>query len=284
MEQKEIKFRKTRELGVIISDSFEFLKQEAKPISNMLLIYIAPFVVLYAVGQVYMQRNVFSKINLADQEALMDNIGPFYLNLFVLMFLGVFVQSLLAGTFYSYIEAYVKMGKGNFELSDISSKFFANSLLAMGANLVFVIIMFFGVMMCILPGIFFANTFSLLLFIFIFEKKGLNNALSRSWKLVNSQWWNTFVLNLLAIVMVWAASMIMSIPALMMGVSGNIFSAGELNPVEYPDWYWLVQGISVAVSTLLLIIPFTFQSFQYFNLEERENPSIDLSPNKEIEE
>lgn len=284
MEQKEIKFRKTRELGVIISDSFEFLKQEAKPISRMLLIYILPFVVLYAAGQVHMQRNVFSKINLTDQEALMENIGPFYLNLFMLMFFGLFIQSLLAGTFYSYIEAYVKKGKGNFEFSDISDKFFANSLLAMGASLVFTIIMFFGIMMCILPGIYFANTFSLLLFIFIFEKKGLGDALSRSWKLVNSQWWNTFIINLLAMVMIWAASMLMSIPALIMGVSGNIFSGGELNPTEYPDWYWFVQGISAAVGTLLLIVPFTFQAFQYFNLDERENPTVEITPNKEIEE
>ena len=101
----------------------------------------------------------------------MENIGPFYANLFVFLFFGLFIQSLLVGTFYSYIEAYIKLGKGNFEFTDISSKFFANSLLAMGANLVFAIIMFFGIIMCILPGIYFANTFSLLVIIFIYEKK-----------------------------------------------------------------------------------------------------------------
>lgn len=283
MEQKEIKFRKKREMGHIISDSFEFLKHEAKPISHMLLIYILPFAVLYAAGQVYMQRNVFSLIDLSDQEAMMENIGPFYKNLFMILFFGLFIQSLLAGTFYSYIEAYVKKGKGNFELSDISANFFANSLLAMGANFVFALIMFFGIIMCILPGIYFANTFSLLLFIFIFEKKGLNDALSRSWKLVNSQWWNTLIINLLAIVMVWTASIIMSIPTMLMGVTSNVFSTTESNPMDYPDWFWFVQGITVVISTLLLIIPFTFQAFQYFNLEERENPSIDITPNQHLE-
>ena len=283
MEQKEIKFRKKRELGHIISDSFEFLKQEAKPISYMLLVYILPFVVLYAAGQVYMQRNVFSQIDLSDQEALLENIGPFYKNLFMILFFGLFIQSLLAGTFYSYIEAYVKKGKGNFELADISTNFFANSLLAMGANFVFAILMFLGIIMCILPGIYFANTFSLLLFIFIFEKKGLNDALTRSWKLVNSQWWNTLLINLVAIVIIWTASMLMSIPTMLMGVTSNIFSTTESNPLDYPDWFWFVQGITVVISTLLLIIPFTFQAFQYFNLEEIENPSVDISPNQDLE-
>lgn len=277
MEQKDIQFQKKREIGVIISDSFEFLKLEMKPISKLILIYVLPFVVLYAAVQVYFQRTVLSTIDLTNQEALMENIGPFYMNLFTFMFFGLFIQSLLAGTFYSYIEAYIKKGRGNFELSDISSKFFANSLLAMGANLVFVIIMFFGILMCIVPGIYFANTFSLLLFIFIYEKKGLSDALSRSWKLVNTQWWNTFVLNLLALVMIWVVSMVMSIPSLVMGVSNNMFSPTEMNVADYPDWYWVATGISAAVSTLLLIIPFTFQAFQYFNLKETESPTIPLN-------
>ena len=120
MEQKEIQFQQKREIGVIISDSFDFLKQEIKPISRLVLIYVLPFVVLYAIGQVYLQRNVLSGIDLSDQEMLLENIGPFYMNLFVFLFFGLFIQSLLVGTFYSYIEAYIKLGKGNFEFTDIS--------------------------------------------------------------------------------------------------------------------------------------------------------------------
>jgi len=277
MEQKEIQFRKKRELGVIISDSFDFLKQEINPISRLIVIYVLPFVVLYAFGQVYLQRNVLSAIDLTNQEKLMENIGPFYKNLFLFLFFGLFVQSLLVGTFYSYIEAYVKLGKGNFKFEDISSKFFSNSLLAMGANLVFTIIMFFGIMMCILPGIYFANTFSLLVMIFIYEKKGLSDALSRSWKLVNTQWWNTLVLNLLAIVLIWTASMILSIPGMVLGISNNMFTSDFSNAADYPNWYWILTGLSTVVSTILMIVPFTFQAFQYFNLEERNNPTIDLT-------
>ncbi len=282
MEQKEIHFQQKRELGVIISDSFDFLKQEIKPISRLVLIYVLPFIILYAFGQVYLQRNVLSGIDLSNQELLMENIGPFYANLFVFLFFGLFIQSLLVGTFYSYIEAYIKLGKGNFEFTDISSKFFANSLLAMGANLVFAIIMFFGIIMCILPGIYFANTFSLLVIIFIYEKKGLGDALSRSWKLVNTQWWNTLILNLLGIAMVWLASMFMSIPGIVMGVSDNLLSGIQTEPVDYPSWYWVLTGLSTAISTILLIIPFTFQAFQYFNLEEREKPTINLTDNSTL--
>lgn len=277
MEQKDIRFRKQRDLGVVISDSFDFLKQEAKPIFRMIGIYVLPFVILYAGAQVYFQRNVLSQFDLTNPESLMADIGPFYLNLFMFMFFGLFVQSLLVGTYYSYLEAYIKHGKGNFQLTDISSKFFANSLLALGANLIFVIIVFFGAMMCLLPGLYFANTFSLMLFIFIFEKKGISDAMSRSWKLVNSGWWNTLLLNIIGIAIFYLVRMVLSIPTLIMGVT-NVFSSEITNPADYPNWYWVLSAVSSVITTIVFIVPFTFQAFQYFNLAERNDLATPLNP------
>jgi hypothetical protein len=42
--------------------------------------------------------------------------------------------------------------------------------------------------------------------------------------------------------------------------------------LEYPTWYWVLMGVSTAVSTLLIIIVYTFLAFQYFNLDERNKP------------
>ncbi|QIA07736.1 hypothetical protein [Draconibacterium halophilum] len=273
MEQKEIRFRKQRDLGVIISDSFDFLKQESQALLRMIGIYVLPFIVLYAGAQVYFQRNVLSQFDLSNPESLMADIGPFYLNLFMFMFFGLFVQSLLVGTYYSYLEAYIKHGKGNFKLADISPNFFSNSFLALGANLIFVIIVFFGAMMFIVPGLYFANTLSLIVFILIFEKKGIGDAMSRSWKLVNSSWWNTLLLNLIALIIVYVVGLVLSIPSMIMGISSTIFSSEMTNPTDYPNWFWVLNGISSVVTTTLLIIPFTFQAFQYFNLSERNDPT-----------
>ena len=279
MEQKNIQFQKEREVGVIISDSFAFLKQEIKPISRLVLLYVLPFMVLYAIAQIYMQINILGKIDLTDQEALMQNIGPALPSLFMFSLFGLFIQSLIIGTFYSYIEAYVKTGKGNFELIDISSKFFSNSLLALGASFIFAIISIFGLIMCFLPGFYFANTFSLLFIIAIYEKKGLNDALSRSWKLVNSQWWNTLVLNLAGIVLIWLVGIIVSSPLLLSDFTNNL-SMSSVEIQDYPTWYWVVTGLSSIISMTFYIIPFTFQAFQYFNLKEREDPTLSVDQNK----
>jgi hypothetical protein len=268
MTEKEIQFRKKREIGDIFTDTFGFLKQEYKPISKLIAVYVLPFLIMYGVVQVYLQKNVISKIDFTDSEALLANIGPVYLNVFLFSLFGLFVQSLLIATFYSYIEVYVKKGKGNFDFSEITPNLFSNGLLAIGASIVIFIVVIFGLILCIIPGIYFANTLSLAFIILLFEKKGVGNALMRSALLVKLDWWNTLMINIVGVILIWTASFIMSIPSIITGFSAGILSQSE-TPVEYPDWYWIMIGVSTVVSSVLWIIPYTFMAFQYFNLVER---------------
>lgn len=274
MIDKEIQFRKKRELDEIISDTFKFLNQEKRILLKLIINYVLPFIILYALALFYFQKNIFSKINISDTEKLLSNIGPVYLNLALFTLFGVFVQSLLVGTFYSYLEIYIKKGKGNFELSEVTSLLFSNGLLALRAGIFIYVAILLGTIMCILPGIYFANTFSIAAFVFIFEKQGFNNAVIRSAKLVNSFWWNTFILNFTGIVLIWAVGFVFTIPSLIAGISVNIF---ELNGVVQPDlptWFWILNGVSTIFSSVLWIIPYTFLAFQYFNLEERLNTRL----------
>lgn len=272
MIEKEIQFRKKREIGDIFTDSFTFLRQEIRPVSKLIAIYVLPFIVLYGLVQIYLQKNVISKIDFTNSEALLENIGPVYLNVFLFVLFGLFVQSLLIATYYSYIEVYIKKEKGNFELSEITPHLFANGLLAIGASIIFFIIVMFGLILCIIPGIFFANTLSIVFIILLFERKGLGNALLRSSALVNSQWWNTFLVNIVGLVIIWVINLIMSLPTIISGLSINIFNQTQTT-VDYPDWYWVILGISTIVSSLFYIIPYTFLAFQYFNLDEHTKVS-----------
>ena len=140
-----------------------------------------------------------------------------------------------------------------------------------------------GVVMCIVPGIYFANTFSIVVMILIFEKKGVGNAFTRSWYLVKSQWWNTFLINLVGLIIIYAVSFVLSIPAMIAGISSTMFSLQQTGTLEYPNWYWILMGISVIVSAIFWIIPYTFLAFHYFNLDERKKPKappVHNSPEK----
>lgn len=269
MNNKEIDFRKKREVGDIVTDSFQFLKQEYKPVLSLVSVYVLPFMLLYGAGQVFLQMKVVDTIDFTDTENLMANIGPVYTNILLYSLFGVFVQSLLIGTYYSYIELYVKKGKGNFELSEVKTLLYSNGLLALGAGITVYIIVLIGIILCVIPGIYFANTLSLTAMIFIFEKRGLGNAVMRSALMVRFAWWNTFLLNLIGIIIIWVTSMFLSIPTMIAGISQNLLSIKEPVALNYPMWYWILTGLTSVITSLLLIILYTFLAFQYFNLDER---------------
>lgn len=271
MAETRIEFREKREIGDIFTDSFKFLKLEIKPLARLMGIYAFPFIILYGVVQVYIQKNILGNIDLSDMGNLMSNMGPLYLNIFLFSLFGLFIQALVIATFYSYIEAYVKKGKGNFELSDITPELFNNGLLAIGASLAVYVMVLFGLILCIVPGIYFANTLSPAIIILLFERKGIAAALTRSAFLVNRQWWNTFLINIVGLIIIWTVSFVFSIPGMLAGFSISLTNQ-VTTPLDYPDWYWVLSGISTIVSSVFYIIPYTFIAFQYFNLDEITKP------------
>jgi len=274
MEKRNIQFNKKRELPEIITDSFAFLKQEIGPISRLIVVYVLPFIVLYAAAQIYFQRNILSEFNFGDPEKMASNISPIYRHAFLFLLFGIFIQSLLAGTYYTYLEAYFRKGRGNIDISEISPYFFTHSLFALVTGLVFAALSFLGAMFFIIPGIYLANTLSLAVFISILEKNGLNFALAKSWKLVHTNWWNTLVINVIGLLIIFGVKLVLSIPVMSLDVSQGLASETLNTSANYPQWYWILTGATSVISSIALIVPYTFLAFQYFNLEERINPEL----------
>jgi len=270
MDNKKIVFQKKRNLGEIVSDTFLFFKNEFPVLSRIILYYVIPFFILYAVLQVNVQQKMFHSGLLNETENLLQNIRPFYRLILLSVLFNVFVQSLYIAVVYSYIEVYIR--KGSVAISDVTPLLFSNSLLALKAGILVVIVVFAGAMLCFIPGIYFANTFSLVFFILIYEKQGMGPAFRHSWNRVNTQWWSTFLVNLVALLIVIGTGYILSLPSTIAVTATGLSGLNQSAPVNYPQWYWIASGILVVISSLLYIIPYTFLAFQYFNL--KEHPGI----------
>lgn len=275
MHEKEIKFRKIRDTGEIISDTFQFLKLEYQTIFKLISGYVLPFIVLNALLQVHVQRNILSKIDIYDTEAIMANFGPVYLNFFLATLFALFVQSLLIGAFYTYLEAYIKEGKSNFELSDITPRLFSNSLQALMANIVLFALFMLGVILCILPGIYLANTFSILVFTVLFEKNNLTQSMQRTLRLVHVQWWNTLLINITGIALIYFAGILLSLPTVLFeNGSPDTIPGSETVQAGFSVSYWVWIGITSVITSLLWLVPYTFLALQYFNLDERSKSAF----------
>ncbi len=268
MPEKEIQFRKRRDFNQIIIDSFDFLKQEYQTIFKLIRGYVLPFIIVNAVLQVHVQKNILDKIDIQDTQAVMDNFGPVYLNFLLVSLFTLFVQSLYIGTFYTYLEAYIKEGKDQFSLSDITPRLFSNSLLALKAHFALFVLVLAGFVLCIVPGIYFANTFSIIAVVYLFEKNSLGQSFQRSFRLVNSQWWNTLLINITGIALLYFSGVILSLPTLLADNAAGSPVSEVTAGAGGPGFFWIWTGIAGAITSLLWIVPYTFLAMHYFNLAE----------------
>ncbi len=268
-----IDFSRKRETFEIIADSFIFLRTESKQLLKITGVYILPFLIIYTAAQLYMQSKYAGFFELAlkqEPDQLIREAGPFYLNLLITLVFNVFVQSLFCAVIFTYIQAYIFKGRDNFSLQEITPVFFTNALVTLATGFTVTIASLSGLFLCIIPGIILANSLSLAVFIAVYERKGVLNAIIRSWILVRGQWWGTLGLNLLGILIVWMTGNILSLPVAMAG-GENFFSSppGSIKELA-SDWRWWITGGSLLISTATSVVSYLFWALQYFNLSERE--------------
>lgn len=277
MESNNLKLMQVRDFGDVLNASFQFLRNEWKQLGTLLLHYFAPFLIIFSALQSYAQTRIMSFMKNIDPENIVESYTTMFTSpLIIANFLfQILILTMLLGILYSYIDVYLKKGQGNFTMSDITPLLFKNSLNALVISIVISIISFIGFMMCFVPGIFLGNSLSLAAVVLLIEKKGISNAMSRSWKLVKVQWWNTLLINIIGIVIIMIISYLLSLPLTILTVTKTILGAKSGTEIDIPTWYFIAQGIISMVSTVLYIIPYTFIAFQYFNLvEKEERPSL----------
>jgi hypothetical protein len=282
MSDQAVEFQKRRELPEVIAASFQFIRAESGALLKYTLIYALPFIVVLAALQLVITSEMagiqetllamLKQSDLSQQERLelLTQSGGVYKKYFLLLFFNIFVQSLFMAVIYSYIHAYLDRGKGNFTSSEITSAFFTNAYITLGTSLIVAIISLIGFIFCIIPGILLLNSLSLAVFIAVYEKKGIGYAITRSFNLVKLQWWGTFLLNLIGIIITSLVTMALAAPASIGQESKVIFEEGETIAQAASDWRVWVFLFSSVIGSILSVITFVFLAFQYFNLKECE--------------
>jgi hypothetical protein len=276
-----VEFPKRREIPEVIAASFQFIRAESGALLKYTLIYALPFIVVLAALQLVITSQLsgiqetllsLNRSDLLEQERLelLRLAGGIYKKYFLLLLFNIFVQSLFMAVIYSYIHAYLDRGKGNFTSSEITSAFFSNAYITMGTSLIVAVICLIGLVFCIIPDILLLNSLSLAVFIAVYEKKGIGYAITRSFNLVKLQWWGTFLLNLIGIMITSLVTMALAAPASIGQESKVIFEEGETIAQAASDWRVWVFLISSVIGSILSVITFVFLAFQYFNLKECE--------------
>ncbi|MFW6224771.1 MAG: hypothetical protein ACOC4B_00720 [Bacteroidota bacterium] len=276
--ETHIQFKQERDFGEIFNAIFAFIRQEYKQLGKMLLYHVLPFLLVMGVLTVITQRAYLKSIShsVYDQ-GYMGMLARMNIYTFLTAFWALLAHVVILSNVYSYITLYVNKGKGGFTLKEVWSMARSKFILAIGVTIVVGLIIAFGMVLCIIPGIYLGVHLSLVFIILFYENQGFSEAFSRCFDLVKNNFWNTLLILVVVYVVIYLISIVLSLPAIAFGVGTAITSVKtNYDMMKSSTGILILDAFTTIITYSLYTVSYVVIAFQYFNLvEKKEKPSLE---------
>lgn len=278
MNRPYIEFKKQRDFGALLSDTFNFIRNEFKPFMKAIFTISGPALVLFVIAMAfynYVAGDIFD-FGFYGGSTFNDN-NLFLILMAALLYLVSFLLVLIfiSSSTLHYIKSYVdNSGEVNFQevKRNVSQTFWG----FIGLGFLKYLSLFFALVLCILPVFYVMVPMFIVFCVFVFEKKrSATDAYSYSFYLVNEDFWITIALILVLGILVYILSIIFSLPAIIYIYAKMGIFSGEIDPSSlgsFNDPFSIVLNvISTLFQILLNIVTIVASAFVYFNLNEKRN-------------
>jgi len=284
-EQNFINFKRTRDLGAIISDTFKFLSVEWKPFfATIFKISFIP-VMIAICAAIYFVMNSTSfygdllQFNNYDNEGDL-NFSQIFLPLLAFIFSYIVAYALMTVASLSYIKSYIS-NKGLVNYEEIQNLTKEKFWPYVGLFFLIGIMVGIGLMFCFVPGIYLATVLSLSICLLIFQNKSALDSISDSFGFIKDHWWETFGILIVIQILIGIISFVVELPA-------NLYQGIDMVTViqsqDTSEWvgsftdpiYLGLLVISYIVKFILYIVSTVATVFIYFDIKEQKNPSTDI--------
>jgi hypothetical protein len=260
-----LEFRKQREFGEIISDTFLFIKQNFKPLLKVFL-YLCGFFILASILLAITHLIDVSDVYLNTNRRPTEVYGRlFSWSYFAVIFFYFVSYAAITVSTLSYIAVYIDKGNVPPSPEEVWAYFKYYYFRVLGSSIPILLLLVLAFACCILPGVYVFPALSIFYAVMIFENGSFAYSFGRAFKLSNKDWWATAGAMIIIWIITYAAFLIPSMPSIILGmIMGFTQGAAAISKV------WLIIFTTVQyISYVFLMIPLIGTSLCYFNLAER---------------
>lgn len=274
-----VEFKKERDLGAIITDTFKFLRLEWKPFfKTVFKIALIP-ILLAIVGILYYsyeQSNMFSSIDVSNPDSI--NTSPFSGGLLlaniVLMISYLVAYIMINIVAMYYIKSYID-NNGQVNQDEIKQNVKDNLWSFVGLGVLVAIIITIGTFLCVIPGIYVAIVLSLASSIYVFKGKDVMETISYSFEFIKGHWWETFGILFVMGLLVGVLSSIFSIPAIIYSMIKMMSGITENDPTKVfsvlsDPFYIVMTVISYVGRFLFYAVSIVSTVLIFFDINEQK--------------
>ncbi|MFY7899336.1 MAG: hypothetical protein ACOVNY_04055 [Chitinophagaceae bacterium] len=271
MDEQKIEFRKVRDFGQVLSDTFQFIKQELKPLLTTFLAIGGFFILTSGImGGIY-QDNTFSSIfkelqtksaenSFINKNPFDDFLSPTY---FLLLFLSILSWLVTRVVLAVYVKLYVENNNLSPTVDAVWSKTFRYLIPIFFYSIVLLILVSIGTLFCLLPGIWLMVVFAPINLIFIVEDASLSSGINRCFYIIKDNFWNSFGVYIIAYLIYVVSSSVISLIIGSIAGLASYFTTGDVSKTV-----GIVTGVLDIFSQVMYIIFFVAIALQYYSLVE----------------
>jgi len=274
--KKLIEFKKQRELGEIISDTFAFIREEFNPFLKTVLQISGPYLILFLISMsfyIYTSGDLFN-FKIGEDFSNISSLPLMFGSLLLFMITGVLAYVFANSAVLHYIKSYIE-NEGNVNLEEVKNNVKQTLWGFLGLGILKWMTLIFAIVLCFLPVLYAMVPMYVIFSIYIFENKDATDSYSFSFTLINSDFWMTLFTIIILGFIVMTASYVFSLPAAIYSIIKMGIFSGEMDPESMMDFvdpvYILLNIFSYLFKFLLNLILTVSSAFIYFNLNEKLN-------------
>tara|TARA_R110000823_G_scaffold307312_2_gene430067 strand:+ start:30048 stop:30914 length:867 start_codon:yes stop_codon:yes gene_type:complete len=269
-----VNFKKQRELGSILTDTFKFVRLEGKTLLGLILKIAGPALLIVLLAYIYYMQVTMGSFDLLAVGASTEVFGlDIVLAFFLMLISGVAFYALMYGTVLQYIKSYIK-NDGNAIKEEVTAGVRQSFWSLLGISFLVGLISGIGFILCVIPGIYFGTILATTYAIHVFENRNTTDSISYSFELIKGEWWITFATYLVILILYYMITIIFSLPGIIYSFI-NIFTISQeatANPADMFDWIYVALNVLGMIGQYLLYALIIISTaLVYFNLNERKN-------------
>lgn len=269
MAEQKTEFRKNRGFGENLNDTFQFIKQNFKPLFKAFFAICSVFMITQAILNGFYQSSFVGSWTTILQGAtgskfrMGDVFNMQYFLVILFMLLTYIAMQVTVAAYIKYYVAHDGEQPGIDDVWAIFSKYFFTVLLY---NIPVLLIIIAGTVFCFLPGIYLWVVFVPLTFVAVIEDKDFGNTFSRCFELIKENFWMSLGIYLVSYLIYTISGSIVG-----MIVSAIIGAATFFTTKSFGATYGIATSFLNIFTFCFYIIFLLSAAFNYFSLVESKD-------------
>jgi len=277
-----------RDFGENFSDTFQFIRQEFKPLLTSFTLICGIFILANAILTGIFQKQALSILDDMVKGVFYERTVPFTPTYFVLIGVSIMSLSVMRTVVSVYMKYYDENGTSPTvqEVWKGFAKYFLMIFLFSIPRYVLIIV---GFVFCIAPGVYLLVVLMPYSFILTNENESFGESFRRCFDLVKENFWMSLAIYLIAFLIFSISSSLIGFTVSAIAGLASYFTTKELSSTLA-----IVTSILSVVQYFFYIIFFVSAGLHYYNLVETrdgtglarrlENLGSNINPNTNIEE